>query len=70
MGHYTTKKVHISQLMVGDTVMIDGKMQTVGKNHISKSDLFGYQYKGYCHHESKGMMDVVIFPRWIKGEIN
>lgn len=65
---YTTKKVHISELKIGDTVLIGGNdMQTVGKFHLSKSDFFGHQYKGYCHHETGGMIDVVMFPWFSKG---
>jgi hypothetical protein len=66
---FTTKKVHISQLRIGDTVIIDGIMETVGSKHITKSDFFGYQYKGYCHYETQGMLDVVIFPRWYEGRL-
>ena len=65
----TVKKVHISQIMVGDAVLIEGSMETVGKNHISKNQFFGDQYKGYCYHETGGMLDVVVFPRWYKGKL-
>lgn len=68
MAGTVTKKVHISDLMAGDTVVIDGDMQTVSPHHITKSDLFGHQYKGYCHRETKGMLDVVLFPKFFKGE--
>lgn len=67
MSHFPTKMVHISDLSPGDTVLVNGDMQTVSKHHLSKSSFFGWQYKGYCHHESKGMVDVVLFPKWSKG---
>lgn len=64
-----TKKVHISDLKPGDTVVIDGKMETVGKNHLSRNAFFGYQYKGYRHQETAGYLDVALFPKYFKGEI-
>lgn len=68
MGHYSLRKTHLSQLRVGDTVLIDGEMQTVGKSHLTKSELFGLQYKGYCYYETRGFLDVVKFPMWHKGQ--
>lgn len=36
-----TKDVHISTIKVGDIVMIDGDMKTVGKKDIKNSGLLG-----------------------------
>lgn len=69
MGHYKIKKIHISQLKAGDTVIIGEDMQTVSPRHINRSEFFGHQYKGYCHHETQGMIDVVLFPRFFKGDL-
>jgi hypothetical protein len=63
-----TKKVHISNLRVGDTVVINGEMETVGKNHLTHDAFFGYQYKGYRHQETAGYLDVALFSKYQKGE--
>lgn len=68
MAGTVTKKVHISELKSGDTVLVYGEMHTVSPHHITKSELFGHQYKGYCHRETKGILDVVMFPKFFKGE--
>lgn len=64
-----TKKVHVSDLKAGDTVLMNGEMETVGANHLTRDELFGYQYKGYCQHETAGYLDVVLFPKYNKGKI-
>lgn len=64
-----TKKVHISEIKAGDTVVVGGRMETVSKHHLTKSDFFGHQYKGYCHHESKGFIELALFPIWSKGKL-
>ena len=69
MSHYQIKKVHISELRQGHTVLVNWDMQTVSKKHLNHDEIFGHQYKGYCHHETKGMIDVVLFPRFYKGEL-
>ena len=33
--------VHISQISVGDTVELDGKLTTVGANHIKRDSFMG-----------------------------
>lgn len=64
-----TKKVHISDLKQGDTVMIDGEMRTVSKRQLTNSPFFGPQYDGYCHYETEGYLDVVLFPKYYQGKI-
>lgn len=64
-----TKKIHISELRQGDTVLIDGDMHTVSAHHVNVDPLFGSQYKGYNHRETNGYLDVALFPKWYKGEI-
>ncbi|WP_425902481.1 hypothetical protein [Agrobacterium radiobacter] len=68
MASIKTTKIHISELKAGDTVIVDGNMQTVSPHHITKSELFGHQYKGYCHRETQGMLDVALFPKFFRGE--
>lgn len=63
-----TVKVHISEINHGDTVMINGQMETVSKNDIV-SDILGCRYKGNPYRETNGMLEVVLFPKWLKGEI-
>lgn len=64
-----TKRLSISDLRQGDTVMIKGEMQTVSKHHLTHDPLFGFQFQGYNHRETAGMLDVVLFPKWYKGKI-
>lgn len=42
----TVKKVHISTIKHGDTVLIDGVEKTVGKNHIKYDQFMGYSLFG------------------------
>lgn len=51
-------KTHISNIMVGDTVMLDGKLTTVGKNNISRCSFMGYSLFG---DSSKRIIDKVYF---------
>lgn len=63
------KKMHISELRQGDTVLIDGEMQTVAKHHLTLSPLFGNQYKGFNHRDTEGYLDVVLFPKYYQGAV-
>ena len=55
------KKVHISTIKWGDTVMIDGKMKTVGKNDIYYATGMGYILFGDSYRLGTLKVDKVIF---------
>ena len=40
------KIVKVSDLMNGDTVEVENKLETVSRVHIKHNELFGYTYKG------------------------
>ena len=40
------KIVKVSDLMHGDTVEVENKLETVSRAHIKHNELFGYTYKG------------------------
>lgn len=60
-----TRIISPSDLNLGDTVMIDGKMFTIGKNCITKS-FFGTLVRG---QQFKNGIEQVLFPKWFKGEL-
>lgn len=59
-----TQKIHPSDLNVGDTVLIEGEMLTIGKETI-KTGFFGTLVNGI----KTDSIDQVLFPKWYKGEI-
>lgn len=59
------EKVSADNIQHGDTIMIDGEMQTVNKKFIKN---------GFCGIIIYGMnyrngVERVLFPKWFKGEI-
>lgn len=60
--------VHISTLKQGDTVMIDGQMETVSQCNI-KNGFTGWTYKGDPFYKNKGFITVMLFPKWLQGHI-
>jgi hypothetical protein len=64
-SHLKFQNISASQINIGDTVLIDGKMQTIGKNNIKFCNFFGYRLNGARTEE----VTRVLFPKWFKGEI-
>lgn len=60
-----TVTVNASDLVNGDTVMIDGEMKTVGRESV-KTDFFGTLVFG---QRFSGGVEKVLFAKWFKGEI-
>lgn len=64
-----TKKIKISELSIGDTVIVNGAMQTVGRDDIRNDSFFGPLFKGDSYKAENGEIEIVLFPKWFKGEI-
>ena len=48
--NYDTKKVHITTIRAGDTIVRDGKLRTVCNNNIGRADLLGVTLFGDSYH--------------------
>ena len=59
------KLVSPGDLNVGDTILINGKMFTVGSETV-KSSFFGTTI---CGERTNGMVEQVLFKKWYKGEV-
>ena len=59
------KLVNPSDLNVGDTILINGKMFTVG-NETVKSSFCGTTI---CGERISGMVEQVLFKKWHKGKV-
>ena len=64
-----TEKVLTSQIQVGDTVMIDGHMVTVGKETITHSEFSGVMINGQTFRETGRIIERVLFTKWYQGKI-
>lgn len=58
------ESVHPSELVVGDTVQINGGLKTVGGETV-KSGYCGTLVDGI----RTGSIERVLFPKWYKGEV-
>lgn len=66
--HNKTEMVHISTLQQGDTVIVDGKMETVSRHKISNG-FTGWCYDGQPYYKTNGMIEVALFPKRFQGKI-
>ena len=64
-----TEFVHISEIRRGDTVIHDDKEMTVGKKDIRWNYFFGYSLFGDSYTSGRKLVEVMLFPKWFKGEI-
>lgn len=64
LNKFKSEKVSPSDLNVGDTIEINGKLKTVGCETV-KSGFFGTNVDGFRSAEVKR----VLFPKWYKGVI-
>jgi hypothetical protein len=64
-----TKKIKIFELRKGDTVLVDGEMQTVASHHLKNDPFFGPLFKGDSHRLTGGEIEIVLFPKWLQGEL-
>lgn len=62
------KKVHISTLKQGDTVIINGEMETVSIKNV-KRGFTGWTYQGDPFYKTKGFIEVVFFPKFFQGNL-
>ena len=59
------KLVSTSDLNIGDTVLVNGKMFTVGKDTV-KNSFFGTTING---EKINGKVEQVLFKKWHKGKV-
>lgn len=62
-------KVSIKDITVGDTVIHEGKMRTVGKKDITRDPLFGVLLFGYSFNLARTLIERVVFPKWYQGKL-
>lgn len=60
------RETAISDLRVGDTVLIGGTERTVGKCDVKKG-FAGYTLWGDPHHQTQGRVPVRLYPRFFRG---
>lgn len=63
-----TKRVHISELNQGDTIIYNGSPETVSKSSIKKG-FTGWTYKGDPFYKEKGMVEIVLYRKWLQGKV-
>ena len=56
-----TEKIHISQVIIGDTVIHEGAMQTVSGTNIKYCSFMGKSLFGDCYHSGHKPVERVIF---------
>ena len=66
---YNVTKVSIKDIAVGDTVIYQGDMRTVGKNDIKRDPLFGVLLFGDSHNLARNLIERVTFPKWYQGKL-
>lgn len=66
MHHVTL--VSVKAITVGDTVMHQGNMRTVGKNDIKHDPLFGVLLFGDSYNLARILIEKVTFPKWYQGK--
>jgi hypothetical protein len=65
-----TTIVHMGTLRVGDTVIIDGVMKTIGKNYLKHCPFMGTTLYGDCRARFGRQIEVVLFPKFIAGTLS
>ena len=63
--HLKSEEIPVANLRAGDTIFIDGGLQTIGKSNIRFSDFLGTTLNG--QRADKAIR--VLFPKWFQGEI-
>ena len=66
--HNKTERIHISELRVGDTVLLNGEPKTVNRGDVKKG-FTGYTLLGDPHPFTDGKVEVVLYRKWYKGEV-
>lgn len=64
-----TQRVPVSELQAGDTVLIEGTPTTVGAAYLGQCPFMGATLYGDTYATQGRKVDVVLFPKWYKGEI-
>ncbi len=59
------KLVNPSDLVVGDTILVNGNMVTVGKDTV-KNSFFGTTISG---SRIEGKVEQILFKKWYKGKV-
>ena len=59
------KLVSPSDLVVGDTILVNGNMVTVGKDTV-KNSFFGTTISG---SRIEGKVEQILFKKWYKGKV-
>lgn len=60
--------IHISELKHGDTIILGDGAETVNSKNITNG-FTGMAYKGDTFRETKGMIEVALYPKWFQGKI-
>jgi hypothetical protein len=64
-----TQRVPVSELQPNDTVLIDGAPTTVGASNLRRCPFMGATLYGNTYATQGRKVDLVLFPKWYKGEI-
>lgn len=59
------KLVNPNDLVIGDTILVNGKMFTVGKDTV-KNSFFGTTISG---SRIEGKVEQILFKKWYKGKV-
>lgn len=62
----TTKKIHISAVEIGHTIVHEGVMKTITKTNI-KTGVNGTTLFGDSYWLGRKLVDIVLFKKWNKG---
>ena len=65
MTHLKFENVKTESLNIGDTILVDKKMQTIGKNNIKVCSFMGTLLNGMRTEE----VTRVLFHKWFMGEV-
>lgn len=60
-------EVHIDLVKVGDTVIQNGEMKTVGRNFLKRGGFMGTTLWGDSYRSGRDLVKVVSFPQFYKG---
>lgn len=64
-----SEMVHKDEIMVGDTIMIDGKQRTVNKKDINKDELLGKTIFGDSFKSGKTKIERVLYKKYKDGKL-